>query len=133
MVLDSDLLNDEGKLNWEWFNDNLGQNYIVDDLLIDLRKFENEFCTDLGIPNSNTEKRERMITDEVNSNNTETALRAELWLERLKECVTRVNGMFGTNITVEWRHDPNERDAINSGNTGNAPGSHGQSENTGRA
>ena len=114
-------------------NDNLGQNYIVDDLLIDLRKLENEFCTDLGIPNSNTEKRERLITDEVNSNNTETALRAELWLERLKECVTRVNSMFETNITVEWRHDPNERDVINSRNTGNAPRPSGQSENTGRA
>lgn len=131
-VLDSDLLNDEGKLNWEWFNDNLGQNYIVDDLLIDLRKLENEFCTDLGIPNSNTEKRERMITDEVNSNNTETALRAELWLERLKEETEAVNSMFGTNITVEWRHNPNERNIVNSGDSGNEPRPSGQSDRTGR-
>lgn len=128
VVLDSNLLNDEGKLTWEWFNDNLGQNYIVDDLLIDLRKLENEFCTDLGIPNSNTEKRERMITDEVNSNNTETALRAELWLERLKEDVERVNTMFDTKITVDWRHDPNERHIINSGNTGSKPGSAGRTD-----
>lgn len=132
VVLDSDLLNDEGKLNWEWFNDNLGQNYIVDDLLIDLRKLENEFCTDLGIPNSNTEKRERMITDEVNSNNTETALRAELWLERIKDCVNRVNTMFDTQISVEWRHDPNERNIINTGSAGNTPGPSGQSANSGR-
>lgn len=130
VVLDSDLLNDEGKLNWEWFNDNLGQNYIVDDLLIDLRKLENEFCTDLGIPNSNTEKRERMITDEVNSNNTETALRAELWLERVKDCVERVNTMFETQITVDWRHDPNERNLVNSGNTGDPPRSVRQSDNS---
>lgn len=130
VVLDSDLLNDEGKLNWEWFNDNLAQNYIVDDLLIDLRKLENEFCTDLGIPNSNTEKRERMITDEVNSNNTETALRAELWLERIKECVERVNTMFETQITVDWRHDPNERNLVNSGNTGDSPRSVRQSDNS---
>lgn len=127
VVIDTDLLNDEGKLSWEWFNDNLGQNYIVDDLLIDLRKLENEFCTDLGIPNSNTEKRERMITDEVNSNNTETALRAELWLERLQDCVERVNTMFETNIKVEWRHDPNERNLVDTGNTGNTPGLAGQS------
>lgn len=127
VVLDADLLDDEGKLTWEWFNDNLGQNYIVDDLLIDLRKLENEFCTDLGIPNSNTEKRERLITDEVNSNNTETALRAELWLERLQDCVERVNTMFETNIKVEWRHNPNDRDTINTGNNGNTPGIAGQS------
>lgn len=130
VVLDSDLLNDEGKLNWEWFNDNLGQNYIVDDLLIDLRKLENEFCTDLGIPNSNTEKRERMITDEVNSNNTETALRAELWLERIKECIERVNTMFDTQITVDWRHDPNERNLVNSGYIGDSPRSVRQSDNS---
>lgn len=130
VVLDADLLDDEGKLTWEWFNDNLGQNYIVDDLLIDLRKLENEFCTDLGIPNSNTEKRERLITDEVNSNNTETALRAELWLERLQDCVERVNNMFETNIKVEWRHNPNDRDTINTGNNGNTPGIAGQSTGT---
>lgn len=133
VVLDTDLLNDEGKLSWEWFNDNLGQNYIVDDLLIDLRKLENEFCTDLGIPNSNTEKRERMITDEVNSNNTETALRAELWLERLQDCVERVNTMFETNIKVEWRHDPNDRNLVDTGNTGNTPGLAGQSTSPRRA
>ena len=133
VVIDTDLLNDEGKLSWEWFNDNLGQNYIVDDLLIDLRKLENEFCTDLGIPNSNTEKRERMITDEVNSNNTETALRAELWLERLQDCVERVNTMFETNIKVEWRHDPNDRNLVDTGNTGNTPGTPGQSTSPRRA
>ena len=133
VVLDADLLNDEGKLNWEWFNDNLGQNYIVDDLLIDLRKLENEFCTDLGIPNSNTEKRERMITDEVNSNNTETALRAELWLERIKDCVDRVNTMFDTQISVDWRHNPNEGNVVNIGDSGNTPGLARQSPNSGRA
>jgi len=108
VVLDQSLLTDEGKLAWEWFNDNLKQNYIVSDLLIDLRKIENEFCTDLGIPNTNTDKRERLTTDEVNANNAETQTRAELWLERLKECCTKVNSMFNLDISVDWRIKPNE-------------------------
>lgn len=111
VVLDQSLLTDEGQLAWEWFNDNLRQNYIVSDLLIDLRKIENEFCTDLGIPNTNTDKRERLTTDEVNANNAETQTRAELWLERLKECVEKVNAMYSLNISVEWRIKPDERDS----------------------
>lgn len=110
VVLDQSLLTDEGKFAWEWFNDNLSQNYIVSDLLIDLRKIENEFCTDLGIPNTNTDKRERLTTDEVNANNAETQTRAELWLERLQECVAKVNTMFNLDISVDWRIKPNERD-----------------------
>lgn len=120
-VLDRDLLDENGKFSVEWFNDDLNKNYICDKLLIELRKLENEFCTDLGIPNSNTDKKERLITDEVNSNNTETMLRADLWLERLKVCCDAVNKMFDINISVDWRVKPNESDAINFGTSENGP------------
>ena len=118
-VLDKDLLDENGKLTVEWFNDDLNKNYICDKLLIELRKLENEFCTDLGIPNSNTDKKERLITDEVNSNNTETMLRADLWLERLKECCKAVNNMFELNISVDWRVKPDDSNVINIGTPGN--------------
>lgn len=120
-VLDKDLLDENGKLTVEWFNDDLNKNYICDKLLIELRKLENEFCTDLGIPNSNTDKKERLITDEVNSNNTETMLRADLWLERLKSCCEAVNKMYDLNISVDWRVKPDESDSINFRPTGNGP------------
>ena len=120
-VLDKDLLDENGKLTVEWFNDDLNKNYICDKLLIELRKLENEFCTDLGIPNSNTDKKERLITDEVNSNNTETMLRADLWLERLKECCKAVNNMFNLNISVDWRVKPNDGNIVNIGTVGNGP------------
>ena len=117
-VLDKDLLDENGKFTAEWFNDDLNKNYICDKLLIELRKLENEFCTDLGIPNSNTDKKERLITDEVNSNNTETMLRADLWLDRLKACCDAVNNMFDLNISVDWRVKPNESDTINTRSNG---------------
>lgn len=131
-VLDKDLLDDNGKLTVEWFNDDLNKNYICDKLLIELRKLENEFCTDLGIPNSNTDKKERLITDEVNSNNTETMLRADLWLERLKECCEAVNKMYDLNISVDWRVTPDESNSINFGFAGNGPDNIGRNDNSGR-
>lgn len=129
-VLDKDLLDENGKLTVEWFNDDLNKNYICDKLLIELRKLENEFCTDLGIPNSNTDKKERLITDEVNSNNTETMLRADLWLERLKDCCKAVNKMFDLNISVDWRVKPDESDSVNFRPTGNGPDNIGRNDNS---
>ena len=66
------------------------------------------FDTEVGIPNSNTEKRERMITDEVNANNVETITKCELWLEELKKSCERTKAMFGIDISVDWRHKPEE-------------------------
>ena len=84
-------------------------------MLSDLRKLENDFCTAVGIPNANTDKRERLITDEVNANNVETTTRAARWLERLQDCARRVNDMYSLNITVDWRYKPNDKQPINTG------------------
>ena len=131
-VLDKDLLDENGKFSVEWFNDDLNKNYICDKLLIELRKLENEFCTDLGIPNSNTDKKERLITDEVNSNNTETMLRADLWLERLKSCCNAVNKMYDLNISVDWRVKPDESDSINFRSNGDGPDNIRRNDNSDR-
>ena len=102
------LFGEDGKPNWDVFQQNIGQNYIVSDILADMRKIEAMFDTDVGIPNANTDKRERMITDEVNANNIETITKCELWLDHLKQCAEETNTMFGTSIAVDWRHDPSE-------------------------
>lgn len=94
--------------NWQLFNQNVGQNYIVGDILSDLRKWENMFNTDIGIANANTDKKERLITAEVEANNQEVTSKASLWLEQMQEAVANVNAMFGLNITVDWRNNPNE-------------------------
>ena len=62
-VIDKQLFRDDGKANWQMFNQNVGQNYIADQVLSDMRKIEAMFCTDVGIPNANTDKKERLITD----------------------------------------------------------------------
>ena len=94
---------DDGSKAWEAFQQNLHEVYIASDVLSDMRKIESMFDTDIGIPNANTDKRERLVTDEVNANNVETASKCALWLEQLQESVKKTNDMFGTDISVDWR------------------------------
>lgn len=103
VVVDKNLYQNDGDKAWEMFSNNLKNNYIVHDVLTDLLKWESMFCTAIGIPNANTEKRERMIVDEVNANNEETFSNAEMWLERFKTDADKTNKMFGTSISVDWR------------------------------
>lgn len=104
VVIDNHLYLDDGTQAWEPFQQNIGQNYIVDKVLADMRKIEAMFDTDIGIPNANTDKRERLITDEVNANNAETITKCELWLEELKKSAEKTNSMFGTTISVDYRY-----------------------------
>jgi hypothetical protein len=94
--------NDPTKNDWQFFNTSVKQNYIVTDLLSDMRKIENRFNTDFGIPNTNTEKRERMIQSEVESNDADTRTRAEMWLDNLKKSCEKTRKMFGIEIDVDW-------------------------------
>ena len=103
VVYDKSLKMDDGSKAWEAFQQNLHEVYIANDVLSDMRKIEAMFDTDIGIPNANTDKRERLVTDEVNANNIETASKCALWLEQLQESVDRTNNMFGLDISVDWR------------------------------
>jgi len=106
VFIDRQLLDDNGQPNWFPFVQNMTQQYISDKILSDIRKIEAEFDTEIGIPNANTSKAERLITDEVNANNVETATRCELWLESIKKGVDKANSMYGLSISVDWRVNP---------------------------
>lgn len=97
------LFNEDGSPNWMMFNQDLRSSYIAGDILEDMRKWELKFCSDLGIPNSNTEKKERLITSEVESNNVEVKLWADLALESLKKGCKEARDMFGIDLDVNWR------------------------------
>lgn len=64
----------------------------------------NECLTYLGINNANTDKKERLITNEVNANNQFISSCAEMFLESRQRAVERINEMFGTNISVSLRN-----------------------------
>lgn len=106
VVVDKNLFSDTGEPVWTPFQANIKNEYIADSILADMRRIEAQFDQDIGIPTANTEKRERLIVDEVNSNNVETAIRSELWLEQIKKAVEETNAMFNTTISVDWRVNP---------------------------
>ena len=106
VVIDKQLLDDQGKPTWFPFTQHIKESYVVTDILSDMRKIEAMFCTEVGIPNANIDKRERLITDEVNANNVETSSRCEMWLEEIRKGLTKANEKFKLNLEVNWRVDP---------------------------
>lgn len=93
----------DGGLKWELFDAAVKNNFIAPELVTMLRTLEQRFCTEVGIRNANTDKRERLISDEVNANNDETLSRLDLWLDTLNESAKRVNKLFGLNLVFERR------------------------------
>ena len=119
-VVDSKLMNSDGTPNWQPFDQNVGQNFIVDRVLEVLRTLENMFNTHIGIPNANTDKKERMIEKEVESNNIETNSLVGLWFTELKESFEKTRKMFGfteSDLAITWREEEykNERENVDNG------------------
>ena len=104
VFMDKGLFNDDGSPNWLMFNQDLKNSYIVSEIMDDMRKWECKFCSDLGIPNSNTEKKERLITAEVESNDIEVKLWADLALEQLQKGCKKANELFDLDLSVDWRY-----------------------------
>lgn len=107
---DAKLFDDEGNLRYSVIAQDVGGNFIADKLLDCLGAIRNKFLTDIGIPNANTDKRERLNEKEVNSNNIETASKAYLWLETMKKGFKKTREMFGlseSELSVEWAPIPN--------------------------
>lgn len=79
--------------------------YICDQLYTLKRQVLNEAMMCLGVENSNTEKSERLITDEVISNLGQTNAMRYTRLSMRKQACEEINNMFGLNIDVEFRRD----------------------------
>ena len=109
VVVTPKLFTEDGSLKGQPFQQNLSENFIVPELLDSIRNLRDMFDTEIGIPNTNTKKKERLTTDEVNANNTETRTLCELWLEQLTEDCQKTREMFGIDISVQWR-EPKEGD-----------------------
>ena len=104
VFIDKNLFDEEGNPQWETFAQDLRNNFIAPDLLETMDKIERMFEQEIGIPNTGgTEKKERLITDEVNMNNVSTYSKAALWLENLQTGCKEVKEMFDINISIDWR------------------------------
>lgn len=70
------------------------ENFIADDVQLLKRKIINEFLTDIGINNTNLDKRERLTDDEVNANNEEVRFNIMHWYDNIQDGIRRANRLF---------------------------------------
>lgn len=109
--------NGDTETPWEVFNQDLRNSFIAPELMDCMRRWEELFCNEIGIGNVRSDKKERMIVAEAESNNEESRSKAELWLETLKEGCEKANQLFGIEMEVEFRseHVNNDYKPTNSG------------------
>lgn len=77
-----------------------GRAFEGDNLASDYQYFNNRNLTMLGYNNENLEKKERLLVDEVNSNNAVVDSFYTVAIDCQKEAFDKINKMFGYNIKV---------------------------------
>ena len=82
-----------------------GAPFLADNLMDVKNRIFNEALTYLGISNINTQKKERMITDEVTRNQGATIANRYSRLEARRKACEQINEMFGLNISCDFRAD----------------------------
>ena len=102
-IIDEKLIRSKGQADvmpWYEFDRDLKNSYILNDLLEARRTTLVDFYREIGVRMVD-EKKERMITGEINAGNAETFIRSEVWAESLKRSTAKVNAMFGTSLSIE--------------------------------
>ena len=79
----------------------------MDRLLTCRRTIVNNFLTEIGINNANNNKKERLITDEVNANDEEVSANISVIYENIKKGFDAFNKISGLNISVELKETDN--------------------------
>lgn len=103
-VVDRSLQSEDGAKAWDMFEQNVGNNYVVTHVLNDMKTIEDQFNTKIGIPNANTQKRERLVTSEVESNDVDTSALVNVWLDTMQADLKKINRAYGLNISVKYRY-----------------------------
>lgn len=79
--------------------------FVSDKLNILKRQIWNEAMTIFGVENANSEKKERLVSDEVLSNLGGVQAQRYVMLNSRRQAAKKINKMFGTNIEVNFRQD----------------------------
>lgn len=77
---------------------------VFDKLQIAKHQIWNEIMTFLGVDNANMDKRERLVDDEVQANNEQIEMMAQIMLKSRERACEEINTLFGTNISVALRN-----------------------------
>ena len=83
-----------------------GGNYIIDKLYQYKQNLENELFTILGIDNKGSDKKERLLVDEVNANNDAINQGGDCFISELEAFCERVKNVLGYTITIKNKAMP---------------------------
>lgn len=84
------------------------ESYIAADVEDLKQRLMDDFLSDIGINNANTDKRERLNTYEVVSNTQEVRSGAEHWLKNINDGFKRANELYSLDLRMirhEWKPD----------------------------
>ena len=79
--------------------------YLIDKLVLYKHEIWDEALTFLGINNANTDKKERLITDEVNSNNELINYYLNCFYKTRKQACDDINKKYGLDIEIKLNKD----------------------------
>ena len=85
--------------------------FVADKLQNYKHQIWNEALTFFGINNANSDKRERLITDEVNANNEVISINAQTMLLTRLEACKLINKKYGLNVSVSMRSFDEQEEA----------------------
>lgn len=84
---------------------NIASPFVADKLQIIKKQYWAEALTYLGVENYNTDKKERLVTDEVQSNMGAVEMQRYVRLNARRQACRQINQMFGLDIWVDYRSD----------------------------
>lgn len=102
---------------FQLIQENVGQNYIIDKLMTDISRVMDEFDNEVGIPSSNTDKKERLISSEVSFGIADTVSKMDTWRRCLQDSLDKVNKLFNINITFKYNFEEIEEANTNDNNS----------------
>lgn len=92
--------NADSQHGMSWYWNNVKNTYVANDILDTKRRIMAEFLTEIGIKVSNTEKKERLISDEANSQTEEKNNAIYFWTKNLQDDIKIVNSLFGLSLKL---------------------------------
>jgi hypothetical protein len=96
------------KLSERLMYNRVKESYVADQIENLKHQIMDDFLSDLGVENANTDKRERLITNEVESNYQEVRAGAEHWLDNINEGFAKANDLYNLDLRMirrEWKRE----------------------------
>lgn len=104
VFVDKNLYDQNGNKMWDTFSQSLNSNFIAPQISDLMQSIESRFDGEFGLGNVGlVEKKERLITNEVEADEESRNVRIQSWLDSLKKGCQEINDLFGLNIDVDFR------------------------------